>query len=280
MSIARHPLIMFGTKPAAASGYLLDTYTGAAIAVGTKDLITGASACMRVRRSGDDAENDFTLTEISDGTLTAWVIAGGGTQHGYVVKMTNYGSASYYLQQVTLTTQPSVVIGGVLNTTAYGVFWRLNSPNTTGRLLVTNTSNAVSSINAQYAIATMVITNFVSDQRYFGSVNSNAPYLQISNSSFQEFSQTAVSLPTNTFVTGDSYIISAVYNNGTITLWKNGVSLASGNCSTSRVIGAEGYNFSATSNSRILSFVVYPDLTYAASIADIHAKLNAQHGIY
>ena len=53
---------------------LLDTYTGAAAAYSLRDLASASvgSAVVRVRRSSDNTEQDFTAAEITDGTLATF----------------------------------------------------------------------------------------------------------------------------------------------------------------------------------------------------------------
>ena len=58
------------------TSYLLDTYSAAA-AYSLRQLKTGVTNVVRVRRSGDLAESDFTADEVSDGTLLSWVTASG-----------------------------------------------------------------------------------------------------------------------------------------------------------------------------------------------------------
>ena len=56
--------------------YLLDTYSAAA-AYSLRQLKKGVTYVVRIRRSGDLAESDFTAAEITDGTLLSWVTASG-----------------------------------------------------------------------------------------------------------------------------------------------------------------------------------------------------------
>lgn len=68
------------SKPYFAGGesFLLDTYTGAAAAYSLRQLSTSTTNVVRVRRSSDDSEQDFTASEITDGTLTTFTGAGDG----------------------------------------------------------------------------------------------------------------------------------------------------------------------------------------------------------
>ena len=58
-----------------AGKYILDIYGGAAAAYSLRSLSKDTIDVVRVRRSVDNAEEDFTAREITDGTMTAWVNA-------------------------------------------------------------------------------------------------------------------------------------------------------------------------------------------------------------
>jgi len=91
----------------------LDTYTGAAAAYSLRLLRSAYSgAVVRVRRSSDNAESDFTHIGVIDGTLSAWV---GAANDGFVT--TWYDQAgSVNLTNGTAATQPRLVSGGVVAT--------------------------------------------------------------------------------------------------------------------------------------------------------------------
>lgn len=75
---------------------------------------SGDSNVIRVRRSSDSTEQDFTATQVSDGTLTTFTGAGSG----YIAKWYNLGSggATYDLVQTTAANQPRIVNAGTLDT--------------------------------------------------------------------------------------------------------------------------------------------------------------------
>jgi hypothetical protein len=86
--------------------YLLDTYSATA-AYSLRQLRSDVNFVVRVRRSGDNAENDFNPNEITNGSLASWVDAGGGTQQGFVV--TWYDQVgSKDLTQSTAAIQPEI----------------------------------------------------------------------------------------------------------------------------------------------------------------------------
>ena len=89
---------------------LLDQFTGAAAAYSLRNLVgTSNPAVVRVRRDNDNSEADFTATEVSDGTLAAWVGAG---NDGFVRTWYDQSGNSRHAVNTTNTTQPRIVING------------------------------------------------------------------------------------------------------------------------------------------------------------------------
>lgn len=104
-------LIRPETYPSSTS-YLLDTYTATA-AYSLRQLKTGVTSVVRVRRSSDNAESDFSPSDITDGTLTTWVGAG---NDGFVVTVYDQ-VGSNDVTQAAGSSQPLIVEGGSLLTT-------------------------------------------------------------------------------------------------------------------------------------------------------------------
>ena len=96
--------------PAAASSFLLDAYPGAAAAYSLRNLSSSVTNVVRVRRSSDNAEDDFTAAEVSDGTLTSWVGAG---NNGFV--RTWYDQSGNGNDAGNAVNQPQIVAGGAVN---------------------------------------------------------------------------------------------------------------------------------------------------------------------
>ena len=102
---------------AAGPTFLLDDYPGAAAAYSLRQLRTGVTNVVRVRRDNDDAEDDFTATEVSDGTLAAWVGAG---NNGFVRTWYDQSGNNYHAGQPIQVTDIRAsngivhVIGGVM----------------------------------------------------------------------------------------------------------------------------------------------------------------------
>jgi len=94
-------------------GYLLDVYGGAAGAWSVRKLKSDTTNVVRVRRSSDDSESDFTATEVTDGTLTTWV---GGSNNGFITTMYDQSGNSNDATQTTSALQPRLVTSGSLET--------------------------------------------------------------------------------------------------------------------------------------------------------------------
>lgn len=103
-------LIRPETYPIATS-YLLDTYSAAA-AYSLRQLKTGVTNVVRVRRSSDNAESDFTAEEVTDGTLTTWT----GANDGFVVTWYDQSGNGNDVTQSTAANQPKIVSSGAVLT--------------------------------------------------------------------------------------------------------------------------------------------------------------------
>ena len=89
---------------------LLDQYGGAAAAYSLRALsIDYTNPVVRVRRSNDNAEQDFTAAEVSDGTLAAWVGAG---NNGFVRTWYDQSGNGNNAVQTTSADQPTIVSSG------------------------------------------------------------------------------------------------------------------------------------------------------------------------
>jgi len=96
----------------AAAQLLLDEYPNAAAAYSLRELSTASvgSAVVRVRRSSDNAEQDFTATEITDGTLTTFT----GANDGFVTTWYDQSGNNNDAVNSTANIQPKIVSNGVI----------------------------------------------------------------------------------------------------------------------------------------------------------------------
>ena len=118
-AVSLYPKRLSAAQLAALTGSaprLIDSYSGAAAAYSLRNLSTSTTNVVKVRRSGDDAELDFTASEVSGGTLAAWVVAGGGTEDGFVVTWYDQSGNGNNATQATAASQPTIVSSGTLVT--------------------------------------------------------------------------------------------------------------------------------------------------------------------
>lgn len=103
--------------------YLLDNFQGAAAAYSLRNLTSDniGQPVVRVRRSSDNAEANFTAAEVADGTLTSWTSAGDGhvtTWHDQAPKeiyKSDFTSGNEDLVETLGTATDGVSIGGENN---------------------------------------------------------------------------------------------------------------------------------------------------------------------
>lgn len=98
-----------------AYSYLLDKFGGAAAAYSLRSLSAETTNVVKVRRDSDNAERDFTATEVSDGTLQSWV-GTSGTDNGFVTTWYDQSVNGNDATQATASSQPKIVDAGSLVT--------------------------------------------------------------------------------------------------------------------------------------------------------------------
>jgi len=89
-------------------GLLLEDYPGASAAYSLRNLIDTTTSVVRVRRSSDNAEQDFTSAEITDGTLATFC---SGTDGFVAIWYDQSGNSNNAVQTAALT-QPKIVSNG------------------------------------------------------------------------------------------------------------------------------------------------------------------------
>ena len=88
----------------------LQEFTGASAAYSLRDLASsGNTTVVRVRRSSDNAEADFKASEVSDGTLVAWV---GASNDGFVETWYDQSGNGNDATQSVAVSQPQIVSSG------------------------------------------------------------------------------------------------------------------------------------------------------------------------
>lgn len=99
----------------------LDDYTtnlAGAFSVTRQLLASYSGYAIKVRRSGDNAETDigFLNGSLNTASMTAFCVAGGGTQHGYITTAYDQSGNGRHVVQATAANQPQIVSGGAVIT--------------------------------------------------------------------------------------------------------------------------------------------------------------------
>ena len=97
---------LVGAKPS-----YIDIFGAPEIGISFRDLLGTNPNCVVIRRSSDNALETFTVSEVTDGTLTTWT----GANDGFIQTWFNQGSGSDFIQN-TASRQPKLVSAGVLET--------------------------------------------------------------------------------------------------------------------------------------------------------------------
>ena len=97
------------TAPVLPTGLLAD-YPGAAAAYSLRNLIDTTTNVVRVRRSSDNTEQDFSATEITDGTLETFCTL----QDGFVTTWYDQSGNSNDAVQATAISQAKIIDNGFL----------------------------------------------------------------------------------------------------------------------------------------------------------------------
>jgi hypothetical protein len=95
------------------ASYLLDTYTGASAAWSVRQLKTGVTNCIRIRRSNDNTETDigFSGGDLDTAAISSFV----GSNSAYIVTWYDQSGNSRDYTQSTTSRQPRIVNAGTLD---------------------------------------------------------------------------------------------------------------------------------------------------------------------
>ena len=126
---------------------LLDLYPNAAAAYSLRQLRSGVTNVVRVRRSSDNTEQDFTATQVTDGTLTTFCGAG----DGFVRTWYDQSGNGRHATQANQADQPRIVLSGSLELESGKPTLDLDGVN--DYLLVADNPNLRSSAISIFALA-------------------------------------------------------------------------------------------------------------------------------
>jgi len=108
-SLSGQHMMLTGDITPRGTGLIVD-YPGAAAAYSLRNLTSlwGGNAVIKVRESGSNTEQDFTATEVTDGTLSTFC----GSNDGFVVTWYDQSGNGYNAIQSTTSNQPQIVSNG------------------------------------------------------------------------------------------------------------------------------------------------------------------------
>jgi len=282
---------------------LLDNYTGSAAAYSLRSLSESTTNVVKVRRSGDDAELDFTASEVSDGTLAAWVVAGGGTEDGFVTTWYDQSGNANNATQATAANQPKIVSSGTLvtengkaavdfdgtddnlntsafeMTSAFSVFGAFNMSATSGyRALISH--NFVSAGSAYLTQGRWLLTRTGSASQDWQ--NGDAVLIGDGSNSIRDprFVSNGSVFSANT-----QYAVSGVLSNTTSQLWANGSASTARIQETASITSETGKVYIGSSElldefQGTIQEVILYDSDQSANRTGIEANINAHYNIY
>ena len=251
---------------------LLDEFSGAAAAYSLRNLsLLSDPAVVRVRRDNDNAEQDFTATEVSDGTLAAWVGAG---NDGFVRTWYDQSGNGRNATQVTTANQPILVQNGV-------ILMVNNKPQVnfdTTDLLSTSFSRT------NYAAFCVFSANSVDSINFCVPINNLItggigvrPTLKLYDS-MATFNASAAN---NTVVLGIRLLATSINFASVSNLYKNSllVSTASGSALSQSQLGLGSIGTGVAASSSIQEVIFYTT-DQSANRTAIEANINAHYNIF
>jgi hypothetical protein len=251
---------------------LLDIYTGAAAAYSLRNLAGRAGKStnvIRVRRSSDNAESDFTAAQVTDGTLTTFCGAG----NGFVRTWYDQSGNSRHAAQNVNASQPKVVDnGGVILENGKAAL----DFNGTSHWLVRNFGSTTSIPTTTTAVFNKRVSNF-------GAIHDGY--------SVQSILYDNIRFANGSVVTGTSIGINeqhlsfALYNGASSSLYIDSQLNVSGNTGSNGVNGITIGNIrnnllpNYTLNGTVQEIILYFSNQSTNRVA-IEANINAHYAIY
>jgi hypothetical protein len=249
---------------------LLDQYAGAAAAYSLRSLtLYYTGPVVRVRRSSDNTEQDFTATQVTDGTLTTFCGAG----NGFVRTWYDQSGNDRHLQQETQANQPTLVASGALQTAGgkpIAIF-------DTTDILVTNFSRT------NYAAFCVFSADSLSDN-FCVPINTNGtpgmgvrPTLKL----YDSMGTFNVNAENNTVTLGERLLVSSLNFANNSTLYKNSASIsaATGSFSSRSQLAFGSASSSIPASSSIQEVVFYIN-DQSSNRTAIESNINAHYAIY
>ena len=262
---------------------LLDEYSGAAAAYSLRSLSSATTNVVKVRRSGDDAELDFSASQVSDGTLAAWVVAGGGTEDGFVTTWYDQSGNTNNATQATAANQPKIVSSGTLVTENGKAALDFDGVNDFIETALVNFGSVVTMFIAAQSTSS-------TDDYYFDGQSANnrfGLYSSSSNTVYQTFSTSStgtvntITLGTKS-TAGSNNLLYLLKNSTSSELAENGGSATTGTLTSDDFIGitiGARFNGAESYADRFREFIIYSS-DQSANRTGIEDNINDYYNIY
>ena len=260
-------------KDSVAAG-LLDAYGGAAAAYSLRRLSANYTGpVVRVRRSSDNTEQDFTAAQVPDGTLTTFCGAG----NGFVRTWYDQSGNDRHAQQATTSNQPRVVATGTLETKG-------TNSRPSIRFISASSTNLKTSafggwdVDSMFIAASTTLEDFIADGN---STNNLSVYAPSPSGSLRLFAGLVV-VESALITLGALSLINTIANSaGTDTLAVNTDTRTGQYGSNKRdglTIGASALPSDFCDGS-ISEIIIYP-FDHSANRLPINSNINTHYAIY
>jgi len=266
---------------------LLDSYSGAAAAYSLRQLSWAyGGPAVRVRRSNDNAEQDFTAKEVSDGTLATWVGAG---NNGFVRTWYDQSGNARHATQTTTADQPQIVSGGSVllrNSKPTLSFDGISDTITIPLNVAGGSTLSVYFVNtylggSSYAPDIGILSNNASDMGALHFVKSN-----LNGASYPFFNRFGSYENAGVYPVGTMYSLSVQFPGASPwSIFKNGV--YEGGNSTYSTFNSEQVGFTVAYQQNITRYcqcnfseAVFYTTNQSTNRSAIEANINAHYSIY
>ena len=266
--------------PIPLTGTLLNDYPDAAAAYSLRKLRTAYTGnCIRVRRSSDNTEQNIGF--VSNVLDTASLITFVGSGDGFVTTWYDQSGNSNNANQSTAGLQPAIVESGILltvnskpNIKFYDAFshnLRLTSTIVTG-------ISSYNSFVGKRAASGKALIGLVGDvsssvQYLFALFTDNNYYLQAKTTQYQ------VSTATDT--TTNQLLLTGLNNAGTMSIFKNGNTIASSALSASYTPSINNIGkYTSVSTNNALQEIVFYNSEQSSNRTGIESNINTFYTIY
>jgi len=263
------------------SGFLSD-YPTASAAYSLRSLANNVTNVIRVRRSNDNTEQDFTATQIIDGTLTTFTGANDGCVTTWYNQTRNFGANNQDVTQTTASRQPKIVVNGVLQTKNSKPTLIFNKANSSS--LLGNEILRLDSPNDFCSFGVGALNDNSVQGVLFSNTSNNYRRITSFLSDFQNMILSASTNVLNNIALEDNLNLITSYRSGNIINGKtNGTELnsvtAANNYANDRLsIGIQFANNTAIDGC-ISEIIIYPT-DQSSNITGIETNINNEYTIY